>query len=259
MTRKSAALSVAVMLAAALALLVPSALAGNGGGGKAQGGGGHGGSCTQNAPGVSVDNNYAWSQWGSYGLPGQQLKYALHVINYDVGCGASTFVVGLSATSGFSASIPTNTITLKAGATAYVWAYVTSPNPVADGDYPLTATITRSDTSTAPVAGSGVTYYKVYSSDNVAPTLYWPNPGEGTTITGRSYNFAVSSSDDHAVKSIDLYIDGVYKSETLCDDIAYTCSLNYSWPTSAGAHTATFESTDWKGNVGSLTVGFTVG
>jgi hypothetical protein len=69
----------------------------------------------------------------------------------------------------------------------------------------------------------------------------------------------VSSSDDHEVKTIDLYIDDVFKSETLCDDIAYTCQLSYSWATSRRPHTAKFESTDWKGNVGVLTVSFTVG
>ena len=101
----------------------------------------------------------------------------------------------------------------------------------------------------------------MYSTDSVAPTLFWPNPGDGTTITGRSYNVAVSSSDDHAVKKIDLYIDNVYKSEVLCDDVSYTCQLNYSWSLggATGQHTATFKSYDWMDNVGVSTVSFTVG
>jgi hypothetical protein len=61
-------------------------------------------------------------------------------------------------------------------------------------------------------SGSGTypfrSYYKVYSSDTVAPTLYWPNPWDGQTISGSSFNFTVSSNDDHAVKQIDLYVDG---------------------------------------------------
>jgi hypothetical protein len=244
-----------VVFVLALAL-VPAAFAGKGGGGGHGGGGGGGTSCTQNAPGIVVQNNYGWSQWGSWGLPGQQLGYFIQVINYDVGCSSSTFTISLSAPSGFSVSIPTSTIGLASGKSGYLWAYVTSPSSTADGDYPLTATVVRSG---APAStGSVGTYYKVYSSDSVAPTLFWPNPGDGSTVTGRSYNVSVSSSDDHAVKKIDLYIDNVYKTETLCDDVSYTCQLNYSWSPTAGQHTATFKSYDWKDNVGVSTVSFTV-
>ena len=247
-----------VILALALAF-VPAALAGKGGGGGGHGGGGGGSSCTQNAPGIVVQNNYAWSQWGSWGFPGQQLGYFIQVIDYDVGCSSSTFAISLSAPNGFSVSIPTSTIGLASGKSGYLWAYVTSPSSTPDGDYPLTASVARSGASTAPSTGSSVTYYKVYSSDGVAPTLFWPNPGDGSTITGRSYNVSVSSSDDHAVKKIELYIDNVYKTETLCDDVSYTCQLNYSWAPTTGQHSATFKSYDWMGNVGVSTVSFTVG
>ncbi len=247
-SRKSTRIAVLAAFVLALAL-VPTALAGKPGG--------HGGgSCTRNAPGVSADNTYGWAQWGSYGLAGQRLTFAIDVFNYDVGCSASTFTLSLSAPGGFSVSIPTSSISLKSGTTGSLWAYVTSPSVIADGDYPLNVTVTR---STAPSSGTAVSYYKVYSSDSVAPTLYWPNPADGMTISGRSYNVVVSSNDDHAVKAIDLYIDGVYKSETLCDDVAYACSFNYAWSPVAGAHTATFKSYDWMGNVAVMTVNFTVG
>jgi len=246
-------------VAAFLALaLVPVALATGKPGGGGHGGGGGSTSCTQNAPGVVAQNTYAWGQWGSWGLPGQQLGYFIQVINYDVGCSSSSFTISVSAPSGFSVSIPTSTISLASGASGYLWAYVTSPSTATDGDYPLTATAIRSGGSTAASTGS---YYKVYSSDSVAPTLFWPNPGDGSTITGKSYNFAVSSNDDHSVKKIDLYIDNVYRSETLCDGVAYTCNLNYTWSLggAAGQHMATFKSYDWMGNVGVLTVNFSVG
>ncbi len=253
-------------LVASIALVVlaigfaPAAIAGKGGHG---GGGGSGTtSCTQNAPGVVVQNTYGWGQWGSWGKPGQQVAYFVQVINYDVGCSSSSFTVSLSAPTGFSVSIPTSTVGLAPGASGYLWAYVTSPGTAADGDYPLTATVVRSGgVSSAASTGTSVSHYKVYSTDSVAPTLFWPNPGDGTTITGRSYNVAVSSSDDHAVKKIDLYIDNVYKSEVLCDDVSYTCQLNYSWSLggATGQHTATFKSYDWMDNVGVSTVSFTVG
>jgi hypothetical protein len=70
----------------------------------------------------------------------------------------------------------------------------------------------------------------------------------------------VSSSDDHAVKKIDIYIDNSYMSTTTCDGIAYTCKGYYEWSVGArGQHTATFKSSDWLGNVGVMTTTFTVG
>lgn len=217
-----------------------------------------GSTCTTNAPSVSVDNNWAWGQRGSWGLPGQQLKYAVAIRNYDVGCSSSSFVVTLSAPSGFTVSAPTNTISLASASSGYLWAYVTSSTGVADGDYPLTVTVERAGASAA--SASATTYYKLYSSDTTAPTLFWSNPGDGTTISGNSYMVTVSSSDDHAVKKIDLLIDGAYKASVNCDNTTYICQLSYKWSLShaRGKHTATFRSYDWLGNADALTVGFTV-
>src|SRR2546421_9532602 len=197
MARKTPAVRIALaaaFLVLALAL-VPAAFAGKG----KPGGGGGGGGCTPKAPGVAVNNTWQWGVWGSWGMPGQQLKYAINVINADAGCSSSSFVVSVSAPSGFSVSIPSNTINLGSGASGYVWAYVTSPTAIADGNYPLTVTVTRAGTS--GLTGVDTSYYKVYSSDTAAPSLYWMTPGSGTTITGRSYNFSATSNDDHAGKS----------------------------------------------------------
>jgi Bacterial Ig domain len=249
---------------ALIALLVAGLAAGTtfaakgGGGGSAGGGAHHGGGgagCVVNAPGVAVQNTWAWGSWGSYGLPGQRLGYLVTVLNNDTGCGSSSFVMSLSAPSGFSVSIPTNSISLKSSSTGYLWAYVTSPTSAADGDYSLAVAVVRSGT-TAQTASTS-TYYKVYSSDFTAPTLFWPSPGEGQTISG-TYNVVVSSSDDHEVSRIELLIDGSYKSTTTCDDVSYTCQLNYSWSGAVGPHAATFKSYDWMGNAGQLTTSFTV-
>jgi hypothetical protein len=167
----------------------------------------------------------------------------------------------MSAPSGFSVSIPTNTIALKSASSGYLWAYVTSPSAIANADYPLTVAVIRAGAS-APAAptASATSYFKLYSADSLAPTLFWSNPWDGAAISGRSYNVTVSSSDDHAVKMIDLYIDNAYVSTTVCDDISYTCQFVYKWSLrrAQGLHTATFESTDWMGNVGVLKVAFTV-
>jgi Bacterial Ig domain len=230
--------------------LTPAALAGRGGG--------KGGNCKRNAPGVSIDNNWGWSQWGSWGKPGQPLAYAIQVRNYDMACGSSSFVISMSTPNGFSVSIPTSAINLRSYTSGYLSAYVTSPSAIADGDYPVIVTVARAGTSSE--TSSFTSYYKVYSSDSTAPNLFWPNPAPGQTISGNSFDFAVSSSDDHAVQKIELYMDGdAFMSATACDDISYTCQLNYQWRVGApGQHTATFKATDWMGNVGVLTVNFTV-
>jgi hypothetical protein len=253
MTRKTPAVRIAcsaAFLVLALAL-VPVAF----GKGK-PGGSGGGGTCTQAAPSVSIDNTYGWAQWGSWGIPGQRLTYAINVRNYDVGCGSSTFTVNVSAPGGFSVSIPTSTITLKSSSSAYLSANVASPSVIANGDYPLTVTVQRSGTSNS--TASSTSYYKVYSTDTIAPLLYWPNPADGMTISGNSYQAIVSSSDDHAVSKIELYVDNAYLSTTLCDDVAYECQLAYKLSLGSGQHTATFKSYDWMGNVGVLTSTFTV-
>jgi Bacterial Ig domain len=247
MTRRVAHAAQIGALVLALAL-APAGVAAKGGGGK--------GNCTRYAPGVSVDNNFGWSQWGSWGMPGQQLKYAIKVRNYDVGCSSSSFTVSISTPSGFSVSLPTSTISLKSYTSGYLWANVTSPTAIADGDYPLTVTVTRAGTSET---ASFTSYYKVYSSDTTAPRLFWANPGTGQTISGSSVNVTVSSSDDHAVQKIELYMDGAYMSTTTCDNISYTCQLSYQWRgAAAGEHTLTFKATDWTGNEGSQAVTFTV-
>jgi hypothetical protein len=187
----------------------------------------------------------------------QTLTYAINVINYDIGCGSSTFTVNLSAPSGFSVSIPTNSITLRSSSSAYVLANVTASSVIADGDYLLTVTVQRSGTSNS--TASSTSYFKVYSTDTSAPLLYWPNPAEGVTISGSSYQAIVTSSDDHAVRKIELHLDNVYASTALCANLAYECQLVYKFALGAnGQHTATFKSYDWMGNVGVLTSTFTV-
>jgi hypothetical protein len=244
-------LALLAAVGAVVLVLGPAALAAD------SGGGGTTSRCTQNAPGVSIDNTFGWAQWGSWGLPGQQLTYAINILNYDVRCSSSTFVVSVSAPSGFSVSLPTSAITLRSGSSAYVYGQVTSPSVIGDGDYPIRVTVARAGSSTAPVSAASL--YKVYSSDSVAPTLYWPNPQDGVTVTGKSYDMVVSSSDDHAVQKIEVYLDNVYMSTTACQDIAFECQLFYKLSLSGlrGQHVATFKSYDWRGNVGVLTSTFT--
>jgi hypothetical protein len=240
-----------VAIAALVLVLVPAALADRGGNSRPPSSG-----CTQSAPRATIDNTWAWASPGSWGLPGQQLKYAIDVLNNDVGCGSSSFTVTMSAPNGFAVSLPSSTITLNSASTGYVWAYVTSPTTAADGDYSLTVTVSRAGSSSAPATSA----YKVYSSDTVGPRLYWTNPSDGGALSGRSGTVGFASSDDHAVRQLDLYVDGVSKASKLCDNISYECQLSYNWSIRrvSGQHTATYKSTDWMGNVSTQTATFTV-
>lgn len=103
-------------------------------------------------------------------------------------------------------------------------------------------------------------YYKVYSTDTVAPKLYWMNPADGGTLTGRSAYVGFASSDDHAVKQVELVLDGNPVAITVCDNISYECQASYklSLRRARGQHEAIFRSTDWMGNVATKTSTFTV-
>ena len=149
-----------------------------------------------------------------------------------------------------------STITLNSASTGYVWAYVTSPTTAADGDYPLTVTVERAGSS-SPAATSS---YKVYSSDTVAPKLYWTNPSDGGALTGRTAYVGFASSDDHAVKQVDLYVDGVSEAtnSATASRSSASCPTSGRSAASTGQHTATYTSTDWMGNVASQTATFTV-
>lgn len=249
--RSRAVLTGTLVAVLALGLMAGPAFAGRGGGGGKPGGGG----CTPKAPMVAVDNTWAWGQTGSFGLPGQRLMFAINVINYDIGCRASTFAVNVTAPTGFSVDLPATSISVSSSNSKYVYAYVTSPSGSADGDYPVTVTVTRSGTT--GTTGSATTYYKVYSSDSVSPTLYWASPETGATVNGSSFNFSASSNDDHAVKSIELYVDGAYRSTTTCDDVSASCQFYYASSIAVGQHTASFRSTDWMGNTTVLDSDFT--
>jgi hypothetical protein len=255
-------LKVFVLLCAVMAIALPAMAAkgGNGttGGGKGHGGGGSGGSsCIQSAPRTSIDNSWAWASPGSWGTPGQQLTYAIDVFNNDVGCGSTSFTVDVAAPAGFTVSIPTNTITLASASTGYVWAQVTSPASAADGNYLLTSSIQRAGAS---AIASGTSYYKVYSSDTVAPKIFWENPTDGGAVSGSPVYVGFTSTDDHAVKRVDVSVDGVAVASTTCDNISSDCQVSYAWSTRgvSGPHAATFKSTDWMGNVATQTATFTV-
>ena len=100
----------------------------------------------------------------------------------------------------------------------------------------------------------------MYSTDTATPKLYWMNPADGGTLSGRSAYVGFASSDDHAVKQVELLLDGSLVATTVCDNISYECQVSYklSLRRFRGQHQAIFKSTDWLGNVATAISTFTV-
>jgi len=220
------------------------------------GGGGSTGGCVRVTPQVNIANNYAWAQSGAWGNPGQKINFAVDVMNSDQGCSASTFSVSLAAPAGFVVSAPVS-LSISAPSDAYAWISVTSPTTAIDGQYALTATVTRTGTA----AVTATSKYLVYTSDTTAPQIYWTSPAAGSDATGRSLAVGFASTDDHALSRISVAVDGATVATTDCTtNVSYDCLVSYNWSIRrvTGAHTATFTSTDHMGNVASQTVSFTV-
>lgn len=222
-----------------------------------------GGTCVPGTPGVFPQNTYAWAALGSYGMPGQQLKYVTALTNYDKNCSSSVFTVTTTSPSGFVVSNPISTVTVNSASSVYLTTYVTSPNPVADGDYPLIITATR---TISPVPSTATTYYKAYTTDTTPPKVYYTYPDDGQILTagkgktGSSTRVSFESSDDHAVKKVEVYVDNALLSSVNCENISSTCGISPLWPLKghSGAHTATYKSYDWFGNVTTQVNSFTV-
>jgi hypothetical protein len=227
-------------------------------------GGGHGGggttACVPGTPRVSIDNTWAWASPGAWGMPGQELKYAVNVFNADVGCGASSFVVSFSAPDGFAVSMATNTVNVGSASSVYAWANVTSPAVATDGDYALAASVERVGSIGVAAAAPSNSVYKVYSSDTAGPTLFWENPWDGGNVSGRTTYVGFAARDDHAVKRLDVAIDGATVASTVCDNVSSDCQVSYKWSIRrvSGLHSATFTSTDWMGNVTIHAMSFSV-
>jgi len=185
------------------------------------------------------------------------------MLNYDTVCATSNFTLSVSAPDGFNVSVPITTFSVKATTQAYFWAYVTSPTPIADGDYPVTLTVTRASDSASTATATN--YYKVYSTDTSAPTLYWNSPSQGMAISSKgknssNFNVSISANDDHTTKQIETYIDGALVDTMSCDGISYSCTSYFGWSPKGkiGQHTATWKASDWLGNVATSTASFSV-
>lgn len=86
------------------------------------------------------------------------------------------------------------------------------------------------------------------------------NRANGGALSGRTAYVGFASSDDHVVRRVDLFLDNALVATTVCENITNECQVSYKWAIRRvrGQHAATYQSTDWLGNVASQTATFTV-
>jgi hypothetical protein len=137
--------------------------------------------CVSANPSVSLAPSQ--SQWVQ---PGTTVTYTVMVTNNDdVGCGASTFDLGASVPSGWTAGFASTSVTLDAGASGSTTLQVTSPTSSTDGFY--TIGVSATNHAYATYVGSTSATYAVVSSPSVAVSTDQPSykTGSWVTITAR--------------------------------------------------------------------------
>jgi Bacterial Ig domain len=213
--------------------------------------------CVPAQPQVSIQNTYGWSQFGSWAAPGETYPYDVVVYNQDVNCRAARFNLASTLPSGFTMDMPTTSLSIKSSSFALLHLHVTSPATTADGDYAFQEKVWRDlDPSSE---GFGNSIYKVYSKDTQPPVFGWWSPADGQTVADNPA-FTVSLSDEHRVRRLELYIDGVPIYAKDYDPIVqYNMSFQYTWPTKGvarGLHTMRAVGYDGSGNRADWTTSF---
>jgi len=107
----------------------------------------------------------------------------------------------------------------------------------------------RTDSQTIRVTVANV-------QDTTAPTVKVTSPSEGASVSTRSVSLSASASDDVAVSTLGLYVDG----KLLCTGTTSTaCSWNTRKVTAGTSHTITAIAADQAGNKGQHSVTVVVG
>lgn len=135
--------------------------------------------CVRANPTVTVSPSQ--SQW----VPaGTTVNYTMSVKNMDgTGCSSSTFNLADAVPAGWTALLPTQSLTLSPGASGSAGVQVASPMGTADGFYQVTQAATNAAAPT--YAGSTQSTYVVASSLNVTVSPSQPtyNRNQSATLT----------------------------------------------------------------------------
>jgi alpha-galactosidase-like protein len=158
--------------------------------------------CVRANPTVTVSPSQ--SQWVTAGTT---VNYTMSVKNMDgTGCSSSTFSLGDAVPAGWTALLPTSSLTLSPGASGSAGLQVASPAGTADGFYQLTQaatnsaapTYTASTQSTYVVASSLVVTVSAsqatYSRNQIA-TLTATVTGGTAPVSGASVAFTITKAN----------------------------------------------------------------
>ncbi len=199
--------------------------------------------CVKGKPSAAV------SPISQTGTAGQSLSYVLTVTNNDsLSCTNTTFSTSASnLPAGFTFS--GGSASIAPGATANINLSVTSPVGFADSSNVFSAVV--SDASDASHGNFTSASYIVFT-DLLAPTVSITSPVDGSVLgKSASVTIGVTSSDNVAVKKVEIYIDGQIK----VTDILLPYS--YKWNTknvAKGQHSIMAKAYDAAGNSSSASI-----
>lgn len=195
--------------------------------------------CSRTVPLISV------SPASSTGPEGATLRYMVSVTNQNSpACPASNYQISSVLPAGWADAFSPSNISLSPSTSASASWDVTSASGAPDASYIITAKAT--DIDNAAYFNTKDAAYVVFT-DTVAPTVTVTSPLNGSTVSGKKVNIAVTAADSVSVQRVEIYIDGILQ---VTDT---TSPYGYSWNTvkaALGAHTIFAKAYDSSGNVG---------
>jgi len=142
---------------------------------------------------------------------------------------------------------------LYTSATSSPYSFFIDSTKLANGSHVLQAKAyddagNASATPTLPITVSNL-------ADSIAPVITIASPANGLAITSKKLTISSTATDNIAVKSMEVYIDGILKASSASGSISYSWAINPK--VSKGTHTITVKAYDDAGNIGQSSVSVT--
>lgn len=182
--------------------------------------------------------------------------YSMTLTNHDnAACGPTTFTLGSSLPTGWTAEYVPASVTITPGASYTLGRKTTVPITENPGTYTLTTTVTGAATEHAI---SGLSSFTVLVPDLTPPTVSITSPTDGSTLPSKGkVTVAATASDASGILSITLKVDNaVVKTCTNTTTCSYNWNMNAQ--ISKGTHTITATAVDKSPNTQTTTTSITV-
>lgn len=204
--------------------------------------------CQPAPPSAVVQNTYGWSAFGTWAMPGQRVPYAIQLSNWS--CSTATVTASVVVPDGFTVEPASVSVSLGSRQNALRTVYVTSPADAAVADHPVFVTASSATRTGLVTGNTDTSYYKVYTSDALAPTAALQSHATGSTVSG-TVQLSHSFRDDHMARHADLKIDGAPVASASNEGITSELTMYFQWDTrsvSKGQHTVEWQTYDDFGN-----------